>query len=142
MSLDLRGRALSDLLAVVEHDDPVAQTHHELHVVLDEEHGEPSAPYALDQAHEPLGLDGVEPGGGLVQQEYRRVGGEGDGEPERIMVRVGITDGSFTEVWSDKLEPGDPLIVGAETPARSANLQPPPGMGGPQFRGPGGGGRR
>jgi hypothetical protein len=65
-----------------------------------------------------------------------------DGKPERIMVRVGITDGSFTEVRSDKLKPGDMLIVGAETPARGANLQPPPGMGGPQFRGPGGGGRR
>jgi len=55
---------------------------------------------------------------------------------------VGITDGSFTEVRSDRLAPGDKLIVGTEASARSATLQPPPGMGGPQFRGPGGGGRR
>jgi len=65
-----------------------------------------------------------------------------DGKPERIMVRVGITDGSFTEVRSDRLAPGDKLIVGTEASARGATLQPPPGMGGPQFRGPGGGGRR
>ena len=65
-----------------------------------------------------------------------------DGKPDRLMVWVGITDGSFTEVRSDKLKPGDKLIVGNESTARGANLQPPPGMGGPQFRGPGGGGRR
>jgi HlyD family secretion protein len=65
-----------------------------------------------------------------------------DGKPERIMVRVGITDGSFTEVRGGELKPGDKLIVGSELAARNSNLQPPPGMGGPQFRGPGGGGRR
>jgi HlyD family secretion protein len=65
-----------------------------------------------------------------------------DGKPERIMVRVGITDGSFTEVRGGELKPGAKLIVGSELTARNSNLQPPPGMGGPQFRGPGGGGRR
>ncbi len=65
-----------------------------------------------------------------------------DGRPERIMVLTGITDGSFTEVMGDALKPGDMLIVGTELAARGPNLQPPPGMGGPQFRGPGAGGRR
>jgi hypothetical protein len=65
-----------------------------------------------------------------------------NGKPERIMLLSGITDGAFTEVQSDQLKPGDKVIVGMEISARSANLQPPPGMGGPQFRGPGGGGRR
>ena len=65
-----------------------------------------------------------------------------NGKPERLMVLTGITDGQFTEVRSDRLKPGDKLIVGTETPARANTLQPPPGMGGPQFRGPGGGGRR
>jgi hypothetical protein len=65
-----------------------------------------------------------------------------DDKPERVMVFTGITDGAFTEVQSDRLKPGDRLIVGMDSNARTANLQPPPGMGGPQFRGPGGGGRR
>jgi len=65
-----------------------------------------------------------------------------NGKPDRIMVLTGITDGSFTEVKSDRLKPGDPIIIGAETPARGAALQPPPGMGGPGMRGPGGGGGR
>ena len=63
------------------------------------------------------------------------------GKPERVMVRTGITDGAFTEVRSDKLQAGNRVIIGMEAGPRSANLQPPPGMGGPQFRG-GGGGRR
>ncbi len=34
---DLVGRALGDLLAVVEDGDPVADAHHDPHVVLDEQ---------------------------------------------------------------------------------------------------------
>jgi hypothetical protein len=58
------------------------------------------------------------------------------------MVLTGITDGSFTEVRTDKLKAGDKVIVGSEaTAARATGLQPPPGMGGGGFRGPGRGGR-
>ncbi|HKQ58505.1 MAG TPA: efflux RND transporter periplasmic adaptor subunit, partial [Candidatus Eisenbacteria bacterium] len=64
------------------------------------------------------------------------------GKPKRVMVLTGITDGSYTEVRTDKLTPGDKLIVGSETTAaRNTGLQPPPGMGGGGFRGPGRGGR-
>jgi hypothetical protein len=59
-----------------------------------------------------------------------------------VFVLTGLTDGAFTEVRGGGLQPGDQVIVGMEASARTANLQPPPGMGGPQFRGPGGGGRR
>jgi HlyD family secretion protein len=68
------------------------------------------------------------------------------GEPARIAVLTGLTDGAFTEVRGDSLRPGDLVVVGLETPAgRGQNLTPPPGMGGPQFgpgRGRPGGGRR
>lgn len=64
------------------------------------------------------------------------------GKPVRVFVLTGLTDGAFTEVRGGGLQPGDQVIVGMEASARTANLQPPPGMGGPQFRGPGGGGRR
>jgi hypothetical protein len=63
-----------------------------------------------------------------------------------VRVRSGISDGASTEVRSNELQPGDQVIVGAELPAaRAQGLTPPPGMGGPTFRGPrpagGGGGR-
>jgi hypothetical protein len=64
------------------------------------------------------------------------------GKLEKVTLLAGITDGSFTEVRGGPLQPGDLLVIGSDTPNRGANLQPPPGMGGPQFRGPGGGGRR
>lgn len=65
------------------------------------------------------------------------------GKPVPVRVLTGISDGSATAVLSDELQPGDAVIVGLELPAGapSTGLQPPPGMGGPQFRGPGGGGR-
>ena len=46
------GRALGDLLAEVEHDDPVGDAHDQAHVVLDEQHGEPSVADLADQVHQ------------------------------------------------------------------------------------------
>jgi HlyD family secretion protein len=64
-----------------------------------------------------------------------------DGKPERVPVMTGLGDGASFEIESDGLKPGDAVIVGLEVAAaQNRNLQPPPGMGGPTFRGPGGGG--
>jgi HlyD family secretion protein len=68
-----------------------------------------------------------------------------NGKPERVAVLTGLTDGAFVEVQSRELKSGEKVIIGLEQPvARGPQMQPPPGMGGPQFRGPGGGrgGRR
>ncbi|HTR96943.1 MAG TPA: efflux RND transporter periplasmic adaptor subunit [Candidatus Acidoferrales bacterium] len=66
-----------------------------------------------------------------------------DGKPARVRVLTGLTDGTFTEIKSDSLKEGDLVITGLDSSGGSgAALTPPPGMGGPQFRGPGGGGRR
>jgi len=63
------------------------------------------------------------------------------GKPERVPVMTGLGDGASFEIESDGLKPGDAVIVGLElASAQNRNLQPPPGMGGPTFRGPGGGG--
>jgi HlyD family secretion protein len=93
----------------------------------------------LRTAPESLGGDGQEGADGYKQGAVYLLK---DGKPDRAMVLIGITDGSFTEVRSDRLKPGDKVIVGSETQnqTRNAGLQPPPGMGG--MRGPGGGGRR
>ena len=60
------------------------------------------------------------------------------GKPQRVDLRTGISDGASTEVLSDQLHAGDPVIVGVESTGKSAqsNLAPPPGFGG---RGGGGG---
>jgi HlyD family secretion protein len=70
-------------------------------------------------------------------------------KPAKVRVLTGLSDGTNVEVISDSLQIGDRVITGVElTAATPSNLQPPPGMGGPQFRGPGrpggggGGGRR
>ncbi len=67
--------------------------------------------------------------------------------PTPIEVVTGLSDGSFVEVVSGELREGDQVLVGLEMPRQAGNnLQPPPGMGGPRFQGPGGrgggGGRR
>jgi HlyD family secretion protein len=63
-----------------------------------------------------------------------------DGKPSPVHVLTGITDGSATEIHSDVLKAGDLVILGLDmsSAVRGTQLQPPPGMGGPQFRGPGG----
>jgi hypothetical protein len=62
-----------------------------------------------------------------------------DGKPAAIRVLTGITDGKDTEVHTNELKPGDLVVVGIDLSGvgRGQQLQPPPGMGGPQFR-PGG----
>ncbi len=60
------------------------------------------------------------------------------GKPVPVEVLTGITDGAYTEVRADALQPGGTVIVGLDVTARG-NLRPPPGMGGPMM---GGGGRR
>ncbi len=63
-----------------------------------------------------------------------------NGKPQPVSVRTGISDGAYTEVISDQLQPGEPVIVGVESTGKpsSSNLAPPPGFGG---RGGGGGPR-
>ena len=84
------GRALGDLLAVVEHRDPVADAHHDPHVVLDQQDRDPEvAADPADQVGHLARLDGVHPGRRLVEQEQPGVAGEraGDLEPSLIAVR-------------------------------------------------------
>ena len=78
------------------------------------------------------GVPGFKPG-----QVYLLRGGRLS--PVRVL--TGITDGSMTEVKSDSLSEGSMVVIGTEVAAaaKGNNLQPPPGMGGPNMRG---GGRR
>src|SRR5215470_20404238 len=118
--LDRAGRALGDRAAIVEHDDAVAEPHDQVHVVLDQEHAQPARADALDEPHQPLGLDRVEPGRRLVQQQHRWIGGEGHREPEepllaaREIAREGVRLVAETDEVEDR--PGalaEPPLVAA-----------------------------
>lgn len=71
-----------------------------------------------------------------------------DGQPEKVMVKVGLTDGSFTEISSEtKLEGREavlgvnaPALAGGGKPAGSSNpfMPKPPGMRRRPNAGPGG----
>ena len=58
------------------------------------------------------------------------------GEPTPVSIRVGLTDGSFTEVVEGDLHEGDSVVTDA-----TGGAQPPPQQGGPPGGGRGGFGR-
>ena len=62
----------------VEHGDVIGDVHHDLHVVLDQQHGDPQlAAHVLHQLAQLLGLLWVHARGGLVEQDELRVRAEG-----------------------------------------------------------------
>ena len=71
-----RGRAFSDLAAVIEHKDAVRNVHHQAHIVLDQENGEAVAiQLANELADAERGIVG-NAGGRLVEQEKARRRGQ------------------------------------------------------------------
>src|SRR5256885_2519717 len=52
IAANIRGLAFGDLLAVVEDDDAIRDSHHDLHIVLDQENGDPFGSDLLDQRHQ------------------------------------------------------------------------------------------
>ena len=66
-----------------------------------------------------------------------------DNKPQSRVVKLGITDGTATEVIEGDLKEGDTIIVGQNIPAEDRpqnNQQRPPGFGGMPGGGPRGGG--
>ena len=76
VALDLGRNAFRELLAEIHHHEPVGQAHHEIHVVLDQEHGHPFAFELAQQRGELLLLEKAQTCGRLVQQQQRRIGRE------------------------------------------------------------------
>jgi HlyD family secretion protein len=46
-----------------------------------------------------------------------------DGKPQAAMVRIGVTDGTSTEVMGSDVHAGDPIIVGAQRSEKDASSQ-------------------
>src|SRR2546421_1135439 len=80
VALHVVRRAFGDLLAVVEHRHAVAQAHHQLHVVLDEQDGAAVLADAVDELTQHDLLGGVHAGGRLVECDERGVGGQRAGD--------------------------------------------------------------
>jgi hypothetical protein len=88
--LDLLRLALRDLLAVVEDRHAVGDAHHDLHVVLDQEDGHVLLLTELGhEGREVRRLLGVHSGGGLVEEQELRLGGERPRDFEAPLVAVG-----------------------------------------------------
>src|ERR1700681_3043873 len=66
---DLLGRSFRDVLAEVQHRDAVADGHHEVHVVLDEQQRRILLANAAQQCDEGVGFGRVHPRRGLVEQQ-------------------------------------------------------------------------
>ncbi|HVP37394.1 MAG TPA: efflux RND transporter periplasmic adaptor subunit [Terriglobales bacterium] len=64
------------------------------------------------------------------------------GKPEPIPVKVGISDGNFTQVTSDSLREGENVIIGEKGADRTANNSQQVNPFVPRFGGGGGGGGR
>ncbi|MCU0659341.1 MAG: efflux RND transporter periplasmic adaptor subunit [Polyangiaceae bacterium] len=59
-----------------------------------------------------------------------------DGKPQRVRVKLGVSDGSFTEIVEGELNEGDAIITDADAPAeRPAPALPGAAPGGAQNRG-------
>src|SRR5467141_1116917 len=89
IALHFRGTPFSDLLAVIQHQHPVADIHHQAHVVLDEQHGDAPIANRLDQLAKREALRGVHARGRLVEREQLRLGGERARDLETPLVAVG-----------------------------------------------------
>ena len=90
------GRALGDLLAVVEDGDPVADAHDDAHVVLDEQDRQPSSSRMRPiSAVIVARLDGVHARRRLVEQQQLRLAGQRARDLQPPLVAVGQVAGQL-----------------------------------------------
>src|SRR5882672_3614887 len=73
---DLVGQAVGDLRAEVEDDDTLRERQQEMHVVLDEQHGDATCGDAPDDLREPRALRRRQARRGLVEEDEARFSGQ------------------------------------------------------------------
>src|SRR5512136_2145003 len=88
VAADLQGGALGDLSAVIEDHDPVADPHHQLHVMLDQEDGNSLVADLPDNLAEGLRLLGVHSRGRFIQEQELPPGSQGDPDLQAALVSV------------------------------------------------------
>jgi hypothetical protein len=86
--LYLSGAAREDRGALVEHDDRVAEPHHEGHVVLDDEERDAIRVALTDMTFHRLDHDRVDPGGRFVEQDQPGRAHQDGSELEELALTV------------------------------------------------------
>src|ERR1700742_5205948 len=89
IALNVRRRALGDFLAEVEHRDAVADSHHQPHVVLDQQNRDAAALERSDGVEKRHALRHVHAGRRLVEQKHGRLGGQRAGDLQKTPLRIG-----------------------------------------------------
>jgi hypothetical protein len=90
---------------VIEHEDPVRDTHHESHVVVDKEDRRSVVTDPADQLHERVFLRGVHSGRRFVQQKQLRTRGQSSSDLEAPLVAVREIASKISGVTIDPNEP-------------------------------------
>src|SRR5215213_3338413 len=94
--LDVLWQAQGDRFAIVHDLDPLAHTHHDFHVVLDEQDRQPEAiPDLFDQMHQIFLLGRIHACGWLVEQKQLRPCREGAHDLESSLRAVGEAGAAF-----------------------------------------------
>src|SRR5258708_23912187 len=101
------GRSGRDHRSVVEDHDRVAQAHHEIHVVLDDQECLAGRVQIPDLAGDDVDQRRVHPAGRLVKQQDLRIRYQHVGELEQLALAVGEGLGQFWGVrgYPDEVEP-------------------------------------
>src|SRR5881409_2628755 len=89
IGLDGARRSFGDLLAVIEDEYHLAESHDDLHVVLDEQHRLAGIPQPRDGVEQIVEEGAVHAGRRLVEQDQRRVGHEHAHELDELLLAVG-----------------------------------------------------
>src|SRR5215831_4727643 len=89
IGLDLGGRALEKMLAVIHDQHPIRDLHHQIHVVLDNDDGHAALAEKTNAVKQPLHFRRVEAGSGLVEHEQTGRGSECAGEFEHALLAIG-----------------------------------------------------
>ena len=79
-----RLRLIGDAPAVAKDHDAVGDAPDVAKAMGDVEHADAASPQAIDHREQALGLHGRQTGGRLVQDEDRRVGGDGAGDGDKL----------------------------------------------------------
>src|SRR5882672_4601281 len=93
--LDHARRPLGDLLAVVEHEHRLAESHHDLHVVLDQQDGLATVAKPAHRLEQVVEQRAVHAGGGLVEQDQRGIAHEDADELHQLLLAVRQVAGVF-----------------------------------------------
>jgi hypothetical protein len=89
--------AIRDLLAMVEHNDPIGDPHDNTHDVLDDEDRDATVPDVADEPYRLLALFGIEACREFIEQEQFRLACKGTGQLQALEFNdIEVTDDSIS----------------------------------------------